>query len=308
MQADIKRIAELMNESAEEKKKLAEEAKKQLEELKAEAEDIDEKEDDEKLNEAVPTTRCDAQYVAKAKKLLAGLQKTNPDAYAMAMKYLEMHKDQMLVTPEEFAARRIKLASEVPAEEPEMSTDDRRAAALDRTAKAWQDFEASQKAADAEVKANQPISQIWVRSLTKHGVWNQVTLVITYKDGKNEVKKMNVDISPADRYYKEVERALKGAQQEAAKIEYKAARKAGVPASEIEMPKIEVTKEDVFLAMLHVAYKDWPNIKWVYGPSKVPSVDWIHDESVKLALKQKAEWTKAAKKNAKVNIFDEIDA
>ena len=30
MQADIKRIAELMNESAEEKKKLAEEAKKQL--------------------------------------------------------------------------------------------------------------------------------------------------------------------------------------------------------------------------------------------------------------------------------------
>jgi len=100
--SDIDYWASLIDESIEEQNEYEQSCKKFMES----------KDSDEEIDEAGELFKVDGTYIKKATAALAPLKKTDPAAYALALKYLDGKKSTSLVmSPEDFAKYRIDLAA-----------------------------------------------------------------------------------------------------------------------------------------------------------------------------------------------------
>lgn len=62
------------------------------------------------VSEAEPTVIVDDNYISRVTELLAPLKKTDPKAYELAIKKVNMFKGKQLISPDAFAAKRLNAA------------------------------------------------------------------------------------------------------------------------------------------------------------------------------------------------------
>ena len=245
--SDIDYWASLINESIEEEKQYNEACHKFMEN----------KDSDEEIDEAGELFKVDDNYIKQATAALAELKTTSPADYEQAIKYLNLHKNQnLVVSPEDFAKRRIERASQqTDAPVDTRSTAQQRADLMKAVGdKNKADAEA---AAAAAKNKEQKIKSIWIKSLEN----NIVKLQITFVDGRVEDVEDNVTITDGDKYYKQVAQSLRASRR-------------------IAKDPRPVTVKDVQLSMIRLAYND-QRIVWFYGKDKMPESAWKYANEVK---------------------------
>ena len=104
----------------------------------------------------------------------------------------------------------------------------------------------------------QHIKSVWVKSIDDK---DNITLELTFMDGKTEQHVESMVITDGDKYYKQVAQALRSSRR-------------------INNDPRPVTKKDVQLSMIRVAYTD-PRITWYYGKSKIPESQWKYTQEIK---------------------------
>lgn len=262
--SDIEYWASVLDESDKEKKRYEEACRRFCESKNDDSSEIAEKEGDEDkgkedVDEATEQFKVDDNYVKQALAALEPLSSENSSAYNAAVKYLDMQKGKYLVvSPEEFAERRIQKSKEAPPAVDTRSTDEIRADAIKKAADKWNDFK---KQVDAP-KQN-PIKSIWVKDIND----STMTLVIEYKDGKTSETTEDISIAEDDRYFKEIAQSIR------------AGRRAANDSR-------RVTVKDVQLSMVRVQYSS-PEIQWFYGKNKSPENKWAFAEEVKKQARSK---------------------
>lgn len=264
--SDIEYWASVLDESDKEKERYQKACQRFCESVKndeetdvSEAEDESKEEKKEDVDEAAQQFKVDDNYIQKALSLLDDLSATNQVAYNAAVKYLDMQKGRYLVvSPEDFAKRRIEMATAAPEPEDTRSVEQKRADAIKKAADSWDEFK---KKVDAP-KEN-PIKSIWVKDITE----SSVTLVIEYKNGKTEETTEDITIAEDDKYYKQIAQSIRAGRRAA------------------NDPR-KVTVKDVQLSMLRIQYSA-PEIQWFYGKAKAPESKWAFAEEVKKQSRSK---------------------
>jgi len=228
---------------------------------------------DEDINEAVPMVTVDDKYIAKATKLLADLQKKDPQAYKLAMDKLQRNKGHQLVDVDTFVSNRYNAAQVPQPKMTDVSRDDMMQSVADK----------NKSIAPSDEPSEQPIKEIWVKSLDVNendDTKSVAKLELTYSDGSKEDVDFSIGTSgtqggyeQADRLYKELKKSMPGADD-----------------------------LDVRLSMVRVAFNDY-RIKWSYGPSKTTDKTWSFAAKANNTYKNpavkraKKSWLDASKKN-----------
>lgn len=140
------------------------------------------------------TYKVDSDYIKRALAALEELKKTDKFMYDNAVKYLDTNKGKRLVlNPEEFAARRISLATG-DSSSPSQSREELMKSVADKN-----------KAASTTGPKDQVIKSIWVKSLDD----SKAALAIEYVDGKKEDVETDAAFDETDRYYKQMAQLLR---------------------------------------------------------------------------------------------------
>lgn len=229
-----------------------------------------------KVNEAkTDLVIVDDNYIAKVTKLLAPLKVSDPEEYEFALKKVNAFKGKSLVSPEEFAAKRLNAVAPETTAQP--SRDELMKTVADK----------NKSLAPSEIK-DQTIESIWVKDIhidPVHDEKSVAKLEIVYTDGKSEQVDFDIGTTgasgnwvEADALYKELKKNLK---------QYSKLAK--------------VTDQDVRLSMIHVAFND-SRIKWFYGKNKAPATEWVFSgEQKRLANSPTAK--KASKTAGKALVY-----
>lgn len=204
------------------------------------------------VNEAI----VDDAYISTAIQLLADLQKDNPQAYEQALKYLNYQKGrQLAVTPEQFAERRIQMAS---------SSGSTSSAPVQSRADLIKSVGAKNTSDIEELKAKQQahrtgnIASIWVKGLNIANPLNaSAELEITFSDGRKSNSTFSLGSYGADdKLYKVCKRQMRASPLAAQR---------------------RLTEMDIYLSMMRVSFGD-NNIKWFYGKNKANDQTWAFAE------------------------------
>lgn len=263
MQADIKLIAEEMNNFEKEKYELSEYGKAKFKEL-TNSSNIQtvETSDDNVVNEAIPTETVDNNYIQTALNGLSVLKDTDPYAYKAAQTYLNNNFGRRLIPVEEFIKNRLKLAnvpltSHKPTAQTTAQTRDE---LMKSVANSWQDFKKQQDIETTKQK-DQFIKSIWIKDIKKiHNDNYKVSIEYTDVQGhkSNEEEEFLYDTS--DKYIKDIINSLRRGRN-----------------------FDKITPFDVIIAAYHIACNDDNRIIWFYGPNKQTQKDWLHAPAMEKA-------------------------